>query len=167
MNAKQVVQIGLLASAAIVLHVIETWLPVPAPVPGIKLGLANSVALFALAVIGMRAALYISIIRVLLGALVGGIFLGPAFVMSAAGGLGSILVMGHADYHWKPPFSVIGVSILGAVTHSVVQVCTAAILVSSLSLLWYIPYVILFAIPTGVVTGLTAAYFLERMPEYR
>lgn len=167
MNTKKVAQIGLLSSAALILHLVETWLPVPAPVPGIKLGLANSVSLFTLTVFGIRSAFYLTVIRILLGTLIGGIFLGPAFVMSAAGGIGSIMVMGHAYQHWRPRFSVVGVSIIGAVAHSVVQVLAASLLVASGSLLWYIPYIILFAVPVGIATGLTSAYFLVRMPGYR
>jgi heptaprenyl diphosphate synthase len=163
MNTKKVAQIGMLSSAALILHLVETWLPVPAPVPGIKLGLANCVSLVTLAVLGIRYAFYLTVIRILLGALIGGILFGPAFVMSAAGGSGSILAMWYASQHWKPPFSVIGVSIIGAVAHSVIQVAAAAWLVSSESLLWYVPYVVLLAIPAGAVTGLTVGYFTDRL----
>lgn len=164
MNTKKIAQLGLLSAAALILHLVEAGLPVLSPVPGIKLGLANSVSLFTLAVFGLRPAFYLTAIRILLGTLLGGIFFGPAFIMSAAGGIGSILVMGHAKQHWRPPFSVVGVSIIGAVAHSIIQVAAAAWLVASESLIWYIPYVVLLAVPAGAITGLTAGYFTDRIP---
>lgn len=164
MKIRQMVQLGLLSATAIILHFTENWLSLPAPVPGIKLGLANSVALFAITILDIRSALYITAIRIVLGSLIGGSFLGPAFAMSAAGGIGSVLVMGYAYRHWRPSFSIIGVSIIGAVAHSIIQVVTAAILVTSGSLLWYVPYVVLLAVPAGIGTGFTSVYFLRRMP---
>lgn len=164
MKTRSIVQLGLLTATAMILHTAESWVAIPSPVPGIKLGLANSVSLFALAVFGMRAALYITFTRIFLGSIVGGVFIGPAFALSAAGGLGSILLMGWVCRSFKPPLSVIGASVIGAAAHSFIQVLTAAVLVSSISLLWYIPYVVLLAIPMGLVTGYTSGYFMGRMP---
>lgn len=164
-NTRRLVLLALFIALASVLHVVESWLPVPLPVPGIKLGLANIISLIVIVMFGWRDAIYVAILRVLLASLFGGILLGPAFAMSLGGAIGSIAVMNYAYQHWHPAFSVIGISIIGAVLHNVVQITVAALLVSSVTLLWYLPYLILFALPTGFITGMTTHYFLAKFPK--
>ena len=163
-KTRRMVLLALLIAMASVLHVVESWLPLPLPVPGIKLGLSNIISLIVIVKFGWRDAIYVSILRVLLAALFGGIFLGPAFMMSLSGAIGSIDLMNYVYHHWHPIFSVTGISIMGAVIHNVVQISVAAFLVSSVTLLWYLPYLILFALPTGLATGMTTRYFLAKVP---
>lgn len=166
-NTRRMVLLALLIAMASVLHVVESWLPLPLPVPGIKLGLANIVSLIVITMFGWRDAMYVAILRVFLGALFGGIFLGPAFAMSISGAMGSTVVMALVYYYWHPNFSLVGISIIGAVVHNMVQIIVAATLVSSITLLWYLPYLILFALPTGLATGITTIYFIAKVPKYR
>ena len=163
-NTRRLVLLALFIAMASVLHVVESWLPLPLPVPGIKLGLANIISLIIIVMYGWRDAIYVAVLRVILASLFGGIFLGPAFAMSLGGAIVSIAFMNYAYLHCHPTFSIIGISIIGAVIHNVVQIMVAATLVSSVSLLWYLPYLILFALPTGIVTGMTTHYFLEKFP---
>jgi heptaprenyl diphosphate synthase len=156
--------LGLCVAVAGILHAVESWLPLPSPVPGVKLGLANIVSLLVINVYGWRDALSVSALRVVLGTLLGGVFLGPAFAMGLSGAVVSTLVMACVYRRWRPPFSLVGVSVIGAVAHNLAQIGTAAVLVASASLLWYLPYLVLFAVPTGLATGLTAAYFLAKAP---
>jgi heptaprenyl diphosphate synthase len=73
--------------------------------------------------------------------------------------------MAVAYYRWRPTFSLVGISIIGATVHNVTQIAVAALLVSSGGLFWYLPYLLLLALPTGFATGLTAAYFLAKLPQ--
>ncbi|MBP2625966.1 MAG: Heptaprenyl diphosphate synthase component [Firmicutes bacterium] len=164
-NTRRMVLLALFIALASVLHVVESWLPLPLPVPGIKLGLANIISMIVIVMFGWRDAIYVAILRVFLAALFGGIFLGPAFAMSLSGAIGSIAFMAYVYHHWHRAFSVIGISIIGAVVHNVVQITVAALLVSSITLLWYLPYLILFALPTGLATGMTTLYFLAKVPQ--
>ncbi len=164
-NTKKMVLLALLIAMASVLHVVESWIPVPLPVPGIKLGLANIVSLIVIVIFGWRDAIYVAILRVLLASLFGGIFLGPAFAMSISGAIGSTAVMAYVYDSWYPKISLIGISIIGAVIHNMVQITVAALLVSSANLLWYLPYLILFALPTGLATGITTIYFVAKAPK--
>jgi len=164
-NTRRMVLLALFIALASVLHVVESWLPLPLPVPGIKLGLANIISMIVIVMFGWRDAIYVAILRVFLAALFGGIFLGPAFAMSLSGAIGSIALMAYVYHHWHRAFSVIGISIIGAVVHNVVQITVAALLVSSITLLWYLPYLILFALPTGLATGMTTLYFLAKVPQ--
>ena len=164
-NTRRLVLLALFIAMASVLHVVESWLPLPLPVPGIKLGLANIISLIVIVMFGWRDAIYVAILRVFLASLFGGIFLGPAFAMSLSGAIGSIALMAYAYHHWHPALSVVGISIIGAVIHNVVQITVAAMLVSSVTLVWYLPYLILFALPTGFVTGMTTHYFFTKFPK--
>jgi heptaprenyl diphosphate synthase len=150
---------------ASVLHVVESWLPLLLPVPGIKLGLANIVSLLVIVMFSWREAIYVAIVRVFLASLFGGIWLGPAFAMSISGAIVSTVTMALAYHYWHARFSIIGISIIGAVIHNMVQIIIAALLVSNVALLWYLPYLTLFAIPTGLVTGTTMMYFLAKTPQ--
>lgn len=166
-NTRRMVILALLTAMASVLHVVESWLPLPLPVPGIKLGLANIVSLIVITMFGWRDGMYVAILRVFLGGLFGGIFLGPAFAMSISGAIGSTAAMALVYHYWQLKFSLAGISIIGAVIHNMVQIIVAAALVSSITLLWYLPYLILFALPTGLATGITAIYFMEKVPKHR
>jgi heptaprenyl diphosphate synthase len=75
--------------------------------------------------------------------------------------------MAYVHSRWRPAFSLVGVSLFGAAIHNVAQLCVAAVLVASATIFWYLPYLLLFALPTGLATGFTAAYFLARLPRGR
>ena len=164
-STQRMVLLALFVSMASVLHVVESWIPMPMPVPGIKLGLANIVSLVVIVMYGWRDAFYVATLRVFIGSLFGGAFLGPTFAMSISGALVSAVAMALACRYVKPPFSIVGVSIIGATVHNLAQIMVAALVVGSQSLLWYLPYLLVFAVPTGVATGFTTYYFLSKLPK--
>ena len=131
MNTRRVVILGLFIAVAGVLHAVEAWLPLPLPVPGAKLGLANIVSLFVIVRYGWRDALFVAVLRVFLGTLLGGAFLGPAFAMGMSGAVVSAVVMGYVYSFWRPTFSLVGISIIGAVCHNLAQISVAAFVVAS------------------------------------
>ncbi|MDR1702969.1 MAG: Gx transporter family protein [Sporomusaceae bacterium] len=164
-NTRYLVVLSFLVAMAGALHAVEALLPLPLPVPGAKLGLANIVSLFLLVTFDLKSALYVTVARVILGSLLAGSFLGTAFLMSLGGGIFSVLAM-----HWfltkrTPLFSVYGISVIGAAVHNTVQVVLAACLVASQGLLWYVPYLIFFAVPTGIFTGALVIYLTARLPK--
>ena len=159
MNGRMLVFLSLLTGVSAILHIVESWLPLPLPLPGAKLGLANIVSLTALIWLGWRPALLVTACRVLLAALFSGSLLGPAFLMSLTGAVGSLLIMAAAHSWGCRLLSVIGISVIGAVSHNALQLMVAATLMSSGSILWYLPWLVLLAIPTGIITGAGAAVF--------
>ncbi|MBP2653276.1 MAG: Heptaprenyl diphosphate synthase component [Firmicutes bacterium] len=165
MSIRRVVILGLFVAIAGVLHSVESWVPLLFLVPGIKLGLANVVALITIALYGWRDALLVSVLRVFLGTLLVGVLLGPSFVMSFSGAVVSTLVMSASYYFGRRQFSLLGISVIGAVAHNVTQISVAALVVASSNVFWYLPYLILLAVPTGIATGLTAVYFLTKLPQ--
>ncbi|SDE73458.1 Gx transporter family protein [Sporomusa acidovorans] len=164
-KTKRLVVLALLVAMAATLHVVESQLPLPVPIPGAKLGLANAISLLAIVMLGWRDAVYVAVARILLGSLFGGSLLGPAFIMSMGGAFASIFSMVYICNHYLGLFSLAGVSLFGAAIHNITQVVLAAILVHSAGLLWYAPYLLIFAIPTGLFTGLAANYCLAKVPE--
>lgn len=164
METRRVVLLGLFIAIAGVLHAVENWIPLPIPVPGAKLGLANIISLFVITLYGWRDAIIVAVLRVLLGSLLSGVFLGPAFIMAMSGAVMSAIVMAYVSQAWGSTFSLIGISVIGAAVHNVTQITVAAMLVASIGVYWYLPYLILLSLPTGVATGFTGVFFLSKLP---
>jgi len=79
------------AALAILIHIAESALPTL--LPGIKPGLANVVTLICLKLYGVRLACWVAVLRVVVGSLMLGTFLGPPFMLSLSGALASLLVL--------------------------------------------------------------------------
>ncbi len=154
--------LAVLVSLAVVIHTVEAALPLPMPVPGVKLGLANMITLLTIVLYGARSGLLVAVLRSIIGSLIGGTFLGFGFWLSLAGGLASTAVMSLAAAAMRKGYlSLISVSVLGAAAHNLAQVAVAAAIIGSAALLrGYFPLLLLLAVPTGLFTGL-AAYYLE------
>lgn len=160
-GTKKLVYLSVLVALASALHYLELFFPNPFPVPGAKLGLANIVSLIALAAFGLRDAMTVGILRVFIGSLVGGTFLGLGFLLSLSGAVVSTLVMYVLLRHFSS-LSVIGVSVAGAAAHNLAQVTAAAAITGTPYLFYYLPFLFLAAVPTGFVTGVAAKTVLDR-----
>lgn len=160
-NTRKLVLIGLLVSLGLILHFVEAMLPISMLVPGAKLGLANIVNLIALVLIGFRGGLLIFLTRVFLGSLFAETFLSINFYLSLSGGLTAYLFMSAAYYFIKDKFSLIGISVIGAVFHNLGQLLTAYYIIANPGIFYYLPYLTLIAIPTGIGVGLIT-YFTTR-----
>ncbi|MEW6243737.1 MAG: Gx transporter family protein [Bacillota bacterium] len=156
MSTFKLVYLAVLTSLALGLHAFEAYLPVPYLFPGAKLGLANIVALYTLASIGLSEALLVNVLRSVLGGMVSGTFLNIGFFLSFSGAVTSILVMGLLQKAARGALSLMGVSIAGAVTHNVTQLLVASLILRHAGLFFYLPYLLFFAIPTGMFVGFVA-----------
>ena len=161
METRKVARMGLLISLAMMLSFIEIRIPSFVAIPGIKVGLANIVVVFALYKLGFKEAFVISIIRVVLAALLFGTILSMAY--STAGALLSLL--GMAVLKKSKLFGLVAVSVTGAVLHNLGQVITACLLLQSSSIAYYAPYLIFSAVIAGIVMGVAAAIILKRLEE--
>lgn len=135
---------------ALALSYTERFIPLQllAPLPGVKLGLANIVTLIALYLLKTRHAFMILVARCTLGSLFGGL---TGLLFSLLGGLLAMSVMAVAR-HFKL-FSIYGVSILGAAAHNVGQILAAMVLMQSVYVAAYLPYLLAVAVFTGLFTG--------------
>lgn len=147
--------IALLVGLGVVLHRLEALLPLPTP--WVKLGLANIMALIALVFLGFRAALEVTLLRVLLGSVLGGTFLSPTFFLSLAGGLASVCIMGLL-YRQKPnAFSLVGISVAAAYAHTTaIFVCVFFLFIHQSVFFNLLPVFLTFSLVSGVLTGLLA-----------
>jgi len=152
-SASTIARLGLLTAVAIVLGYFEHLLPVSG-IPGVKLGLANTVLLYALYLLDVPSAILLMFLKV---GVSGFLFGGPAAMLySFAGGVFSLIVMIFARK--MPGFSVVGVSVLGAVAHNIGHMLIAIFVVETRAILAYLPVLIIAAAITGTLTGLIARY---------
>lgn len=142
---------GLLTAMMLVLGFIESLLPIASPVPGIKLGLSNGVLLFALYMLSPVTAFLLMLLKVFLsGLLFGGV---STMMYAAAGGTLSMLVMICLK---RFRFSILFVSMLGAVAHNVGQVLLAMVMLHTSQLVYYMAVLALVGLAAGAITGIAA-----------
>lgn len=150
-GTRRVTNLALLVSVGLVLSIIESMFPPLLPIPGAKLGLANIATVVALYLFDGRMAFEVTVLRAIIGGLLRGSVIG--LFLSFSGGVVSCLVMIALYALFDGTFSIIGVSVAGAVTHNVVQLLAAYLLVRHAALFYYMPYLILIAVPTGLFVG--------------
>ena len=158
-KTKQLALCALMTALALALSYAERFLPLQIliPLPGVKLGLANIVTLVALYLLKTRHAFVILVLRCFLGAVFGGGV--TALMMSLTGGILALSTMALSKK--VPIFSIYGVSILGAALHNVGQILAAMVLLKSVYVGAYLPYLLLVALFTGALTGGACAGVLK------
>ena len=156
---KGIARWGLLTAAAMVLSWLESMLPAFGVVPGMKLGLANIVTLFALYRMSLRDAAGISLVRVLLTAATFGNAYSLAY--SLAGATLSLAVM--AGLKRTDRFSILGVSAAGGVCHNLGQLLVAVAVLGTARLGWYLPAMAVSGTVTGIGIGLAGGLVVRRV----
>ena len=169
-SAKKLAIMAVLTSAALIIFVIEAQIPLPLPVPGAKLGLANAVTLFALfhghskergaTVLTTGNAFAILICRIILGAIFTGRIV--AFLYSAVGGL-----LGFAAQSIMKRFvsgkQIWACGAVGAMFHNIGQILAAMLITGTPAIAAYLPVLVIAGVITGVITGLIAQFTLSRV----
>lgn len=156
---------AVLTALALALSMAERALPLTAliPLPGLRLGLANLVTVFALCRMSKREALLILVARCLLGSIGGGMLTSLAF--SLTGGLLAFGIMALLLY--CPGLSLIGVCMAGAAAHNTGQILAAMAVLGSRAPLAYLPALLLASILTGAATGAASMLLVHRIPVKR
>lgn len=154
-------QFSLLVASAVILHAVEGMFPPPLPVPGARVGLANIVSLVCLIAFGARAAFLLAGLRTVLGSLVGGGFLGFGFILSFGAAMVSVAGMALLRGLGRERFSLVGLSLFGALVHNVTQLGLAALIVRNAGVFAYLPYMLMGSLPTGALTGVAATFILR------
>lgn len=161
MRARKIAVMALLTAIALTIFVLEAQIPLPAPIPGLKLGLSSIVTLVALFALGRKEALAIVLVRIFLGNLFTG--QGMALLYSLGGGLLSFLAMALLSRALKPrQIWVCGV--VGGMVHNLGQTAVAVLLLKNPALLYYLPVLLLCGMLTGLFTGLCAQLLKQRLP---
>lgn len=156
---KKITLLALLASQALVLSIIEAWIPIPIGIPGIKLGLANIITIIILILYGLSDALIIILIRCVISSLFFGVPI--IFVFSICGGVLSATIMWiliRSMQHW---FSLVGISIAGSIAHNTAQIAMACLIMNDLSILTYLPVLLISGIIMGSFVGYCSTFLVK------
>lgn len=158
-KTKQVALSGLLFALAMALSFIEGSITFPGLLPGMKLGLANIVVMYALFFMGVRQALVLDLLKALFVFLVSG---ATAGFLSLCGGLLSLLVMwGLYSLPHRPTWFILSVS--GALAHNVGQLIGAGFILGSALSLYYAPVMLVLGLVMGGVTAVTLRAILPAL----
>ncbi len=164
LQTKKMITMATMVALGVILHRLEALLPLPSP--WIKLGLANLMTLVALVFLGFKEAVIVTFLRVVIGSILGGTFLGPTFFLSLVGGIAAILMMGMLYKIGNNRISLIGISILGAYTHTLATtLCVYYFLIRESSFFTLLPFFFSLALLTGILTGSIANTLSRQMQD--
>lgn len=153
LTTQRMTRLALLAAAAVVLGYMENLISaVMLLPPGIKLGLANTVLLYSIYLLGPGYSVILMILKVVLTGFMSG-NLAAAFLYSMGGGSLSLAMMLLVKKLGGKGVSIVGVSVVGAVFHNVGQLLVAALVLRTPGLMFYIFPLLIAAVVTGIITG--------------
>ena len=161
MKTKKMVFLGLMVGYSLILYILETYIPNPFIVffPGAKLGLTNIITLVSLLIFGFKETFIIVTVRVILSS----IFAGPmSYLLFSIGGAYLSLIVMFLVNKIKG-FSVIGVSIAGAIAHNIGQLLVASILVENFLMITYLPFMLATSLVTGLFVGIVSQFCYSKM----
>lgn len=163
LRTKRLALSAILAALAMILSYIEALIPMPVPIPGIKLGLANLIVIIAIYRLGFKYAFIINCVRILTaGLLFTGLF---GVIYSFAGGLLSIIVM--YVLHKTGLFSIVGISMAGGVAHNLGQLAAACFIMSNIKLMSYFSVLLFSGMISGILIGIAANLLQDKLPHLR
>ena len=160
MKTKKLTTMALLTALALILFTVEAQIPPPVPIPGVKLGLANIITVYAMFALGPKEALCILLARVFLGSVFSGQM--STLFYSLSGGLLCYCAM-LLLRKLLTEQQIWVCSVIGAVFHNIGQMGMALMIFQSPSVLIYLPLLMLSGIVAGLFTGLCAQFLLRRL----
>lgn len=159
MNNRKVSILSLTIALAMILSYVESQIPSAVAIPGVKMGLANLAVIFTLYKIGMKEAIIVSMVRVFILAVLFGNAVSLIYSVSGAClALLSMFILKSTNR-----FSNVGVSVAGGVMHNVGQIAAACILLETNILKYYLPFLLVSGVGSGIVIGLVSAALISRV----
>ena len=160
MSAKRLARLSVLTAVALIIFIVELQIPNPFPIPGIKLGLANIVTVYAVyRYRALEVAMMVGV-RITLGSVFSGNIM--ALLYSACGSflclLGMLFLKRIIDekHLWIA-------SVFGALLHNTGQMAAALLVTETTSLLLYYPFLVVSGCLAGAFTGLCAQAIMPRL----
>ena len=157
----KIIFLSVIVSIGLALSVLESAIPLPVMIPGAKLGLSNMVVLITLVIFGFKEGITVSILKSLVLMLVTGSV--SSFIYSLSGAVLSCITMYISYLFFSEVFSLIGISIIGALSHNFAQVSVAVYIMSNLRIYTYLPFLMLMSLFTGYFVGLGSIYIVENL----
>lgn len=160
---KKYMRLVMLLSFSIVLSILESFIPLfNGYIPGLKLGLANIIVLIVLYKYDIKDVFFVSILRVIVVGLMRTGLFSVNFFFSLSGALFSAVSM---ILFKKTKLSMIGVSVIGSIFHSIGQILIAILLLKNNNMIYYLPWLLLFSIPTGLFVGYVSKKLLSELED--
>lgn len=152
---------GLMLSLALIAGYVESLIPVPIPIPGVKLGVANSIVLILLYMTNVKSVWLVSVSRVVLSGFLFGSM--SSILYSLSGAVLSLLVM--IVLKKKDCFTMTGVSAAGGVCHNIGQLIMAFLVLESTAVWYYLPVLMISGVLTGSIIGILGKEVQRRIPK--
>lgn len=159
MRIRRLTRMAMLTAAALAIFVVELQIPAPVPIPGVKLGLANIITVYAMFLLGPADTACILIARILLGSFFSGRI--TALLYSLSGGILCYLVM-LVMRKVVTRRQIWVCSVVGAAAHNMGQIAAAVLITRTPALVCYLPVLMISGIIAGAFTGLCAQLVVNR-----
>ena len=156
---KRLTTLALTITFALILSYIESKIPPFVAIPGIKVGLANIAVIFTLYKFGVKDAITVSFLRVLLVSMLFGT--GVSLIYSVSGAILSLAVM--ILLKKLTPLKEVAVSVCGGVMHNVGQIAAASFMLSTNVVIYYLPFLIVSGTIAGIAVGITSAALVKKI----
>lgn len=160
MKVKKLTQLGLLTAVALIIFIVELRIPNLVPIPGVKLGLANIVTVYALYKYKPSEAGLVLIARILLGSMFSGNM--SSLLYSVSGALLCFIGMTILCKLVPERFMWLS-SIFGAIFHNIGQMVAAVVLMGTFSVIAYLPFLMISGCIAGLFTGVCAQLLVFRI----
>ena len=158
-NTKKMTSLALTVSFALILSFVESRIPAFVAIPGIKVGLANIAVIFTLYKFGIKEAVAVSAVRVLLVSM---LFGSPiSMIYSLTGAVLSLAVM--CLLKKLTPLTEVTVSVAGGVTHNIGQIGAASVMLGTNVVIYYLPFLLLSGTIAGVVVGIASGMLIKKV----
>ena len=158
---KKITLTSILSCCALIAFVIENILP-PIFIPGARIGLSNIFILVCLITLGIKYGFCALLIKIVLGSIFSGNI--SAMLYSLPSGLISFSIESFLIFYTKK-FSLISISIVGAIINSLIQNIVFCIEINSFDYLAYLPYLTLIALFSGLLVGFITYLIIKRIPD--
>lgn len=157
---KRLTRMGLLTALALIIFSIEAQIPPIVPIPGVKMGLANIITVYAMFALGPRDTFLILICRIFLGSVFSGQMM--TLFYSLGGGILCFLSM-LIIRKFLTDDQIWICSVLGAIAHNIGQILVAIVIAHTPELVFYLPVLMISGILSGLFTGLCAQAVVKRL----
>lgn len=153
----KIARLSIFLALGIVLNIIESMIPIPIPIPGVRLGLANTMGLIVLffyspkeyVAIGFLRVFFVALLRTGLGSISSLVSFSGWFISS----LITLII-----YYFKKA-SIYGLSVTSSLFHQVGQLIMIMIIYESISIINYLPVLLI----TGAISGVLVAFISSRV----
>ena len=158
-NTRRLTYLALTVSFALILSFVESRIPAFVAIPGVKVGLANVAVIFTLYKFGIKEAVAVSAVRVMLISMLFGTPI--SFIYSLTGATLSLTVMSLLKKF--TPLNEVTISVSGGIMHNIGQISAASIVLGTNVVAYYLPFLLLSGTIAGIAVGIASALLIKKV----